>query len=147
MIWRFGINRGRRFDRSCVRQLVLNLLSGEFGHPCEANQRLQHGDESPERSERIGLVADSGRSRNAAKFSRIGPEEVFQSLRTATRDRANCIGSAASFLVASSFSGSKVSPKTRKMIERVRIDVTSHGLGSLLIRDADVLYRALKRSA
>ena len=34
----------------------------------------------------------------------------------------------------------------RQMIERVRIDLASHGFGPLLIRDADISYRTLERA-
>ncbi len=90
------------------------------------------------------LLADSG-CRNTREFCRVGSEEVLQSLRTASRNGTNCIGNAASPFTAPSFSGSKVSPKMRQMIERVRINVASHGLGPLLIRDGDIPYRTLKR--
>jgi hypothetical protein len=41
--------------------------------------------------------------RNATEFARVSAEEVRQSLRTASRDGANCIGNAASLFIAPSF--------------------------------------------
>jgi hypothetical protein len=49
------------------------------------------------------LLADSGCSRNAAEFSRVSSEEVLQSLRTTSRDGADCIGNAASLFISPSF--------------------------------------------
>jgi hypothetical protein len=44
------------------------------------------------------LLADSGCSRNTSELCRVGFEELLQSLRTAARDGANCIGSGASLI-------------------------------------------------
>ena len=90
-------------------------------------------------------AANSGFSRNATEFSRVGSDEVLQGLRTPSRQGGDCIGNSARLFVAPSSSRSKVSPEMRQMIERVRIHVTSHGIGPLLIRDADIPYRTMKR--
>ena len=59
-------------------------------------------------------MADSGCSRNATEFCRVGSEEVLQSLRTTSRDCADCIGNAASLFIARVFQG----------IENIAKDVT-----------------------
>jgi hypothetical protein len=82
---------------------VLNPISEEFGHTCGVNERLQHGNESPERRGWTWLLADSSCSRNTSEFCRVGSEELLQSLRTASRDGANCIGNAASLFIAPFF--------------------------------------------
>jgi hypothetical protein len=81
----------------------LNPISEAFGHPCVAHQHLQRGNELPERRGRALLVVDSVCRRNTAEFCRVGSEEVLQSLRTASRDGANCTGNVASLLIALSF--------------------------------------------
>ena len=83
---------------------MLNPISEEFCRPCGANQHLQHGNESPRKRGWTWLLADSGCSRNTSEFCCVGPEEVLQSLRSASRDGANCVGNSASLFIAPFFS-------------------------------------------
>jgi hypothetical protein len=92
------------------------------------------------------LSVDSDCSRNTSELSRIDSEEFLQSLSAVSGNGLNCIGNAAC-LFAPYPRGSKVAPEMRQMIERVRINVISHGLNPLLIRNVDTSDRTLKHGA